>query len=399
MGLISDRLARLAPSPTVAITDMAMNMRRAGRDIIGLGAGEPDFDTPQHIKDAAIAAMRAGKTKYTQVDGIPELKEAICRKFARENNIQSTPDMISVGTGGKQVLFNALMASLNPGDEVVIPVPYWVSFAGIVQLDEAVPVFLRPASPTLKFTPDELVACITAKTKWLILNSPSNPGGIGYTAADLTAIAEVLRQHPQVYVICDDIYEHLTYGDFTFATLVNVAPDLQSRVVTLNGVSKSYCMTGWRIGYCTAPPELVKAMAKVQSQSTSSPNSMAQWAAIAALDGPIDFIAQNCRAFALRRQLVCDALNAMPGVSCAAPDGAFYVYPSISGLIGKKQPDGQVIETDADFVRYLLEAGEVAVVPGIAFGLSPYFRISYAASDEVLTEAMARISRVVDRLS
>ena len=399
MGLISDRLARLAPSPTVAITDMAMNMRRAGRDIIGLGAGEPDFDTPQHIKDAAIAAMRAGKTKYTQVDGIPELKEAICRKFARENNIQSTPDMISVGTGGKQVLFNALMASLNPGDEVVIPVPYWVSFAGIVQLAEAVPVFLRPASPTLKFTPDELAACITAKTKWLILNSPSNPGGIGYTAADLTATAEVLRLHPQVYVICDDIYEHLTYGDFTFATLVGVAPDLQSRVVTLNGVSKSYCMTGWRIGYCTAPPELVKAMAKVQSQSTSSPNSMAQWAAIAALDGPIDFIAENCRAFAARRQLVCDALNAMPGVSCAAPDGAFYVYPSISGLIGKKQPDGQVIETDADFVRYLLEAGEVAVVPGIAFGLSPYFRISYAASDEVLTEAMARISRVVDRLS
>ena len=399
MGLISDRLARLAPSPTVAITDMAMNMRRAGRDIIGLGAGEPDFDTPQHIKDAAIAAMRAGKTKYTQVDGIPELKEAICRKFARENNIQSTPDMISVGTGGKQVLFNALMASLNPGDEVVIPVPYWVSFAGIVQLAESVPVFLRPASPTLKFTPDELAACITAKTKWLILNSPSNPGGIGYTAADLTAIAEVLHQHPQVYVICDDIYEHLTYGDFTFATLVGVAPNLQSRVVTLNGVSKSYCMTGWRIGYCTAPPELVKAMAKVQSQSTSSPNSMAQWAAIAALDRPIDFIAENCRAFAARRQLVCDALNAMPGVSCAEPDGAFYVYPSISGLIGKKQPDGQVIETDTDFVRYLLEAGEVAVVPGIAFGLSPYFRISYAASDELLTEAMARISRVVDRLS
>ena len=372
MGLISDRLARLAPSPTVAITDMAMNMRRAGRDIIGLGAGEPDFDTPQHIKAAAIAAMRAGKTKYTQVDGIPELKEAICRKFARENNIQSTPDMISVGTGGKQVLFNALMASLNPGDEVVIPVPYWVSFAGIVQLAEAVPVFLRPASLTLKFTPDELVACITAKTKWIILNSPSNPGGIGYTAADLTAIAEVLRKHPQVYVICDDIYEHLTYGDFNFATLVGVAPDLQSRVVTLNGVSKSYCMTGWRIGYCTAPPVLVKAMAKVQSQSTSSPNSMAQWAAIAALDGPIDFIAENCRAFAARRQLVCDALNAMPGVSCAAPDGAFYVYPSISGVIGKKQPDGQVIETDADFVRYLLEAGEVAVGPGISFGLSPY---------------------------
>jgi len=399
MGLISDRLARLAPSPTVAITDMAMNMRRAGRDVIGLGAGEPDFDTPDHIKEAAIAAMRDGKTKYTQVDGIPELKEAICRKFARENNIQSTPDMISVGTGGKQVLFNALMASLNPGDEVVIPVPYWVSFAGIVQLAEAVPVFLRPASETLKFTPDELAACITDKTKWLILNSPSNPGGVGYMADDLMAIADVLRQHPQVYVICDDIYEHLTYGDFTFATLAAVAPDLQSRVVTLNGVSKSYCMTGWRIGYCAAPPDLVKAMAKVQSQSTSSPNSIAQWAAIAALDGPIDFIADNCRAFAVRRQLVCDALNAMSGVSCAEPDGAFYVYPSISGLIGKTRPDGQVIETDADFVSYLLEAGEVAVVPGIAFGLSPYFRISYAASDAVLAEAMLRIGRVVESLT
>jgi aspartate aminotransferase len=378
---------------------MAMNMRRAGRDVIGLGAGEPDFDTPDHIKEAAIAAMRDGKTKYTQVDGIPELKEAICRKFARENNIQSTPDMISVGTGGKQVLFNALMASLNPGDEVVIPVPYWVSFAGIVQLAEAVPVFLRPASETLKFTSDELAACITDKTKWLILNSPSNPGGVGYMAADLMAIADVLRQHPQVYVICDDIYEHLAFGDFTFATLAAVAPDLQSRVVTLNGVSKSYCMTGWRIGYCTAPPDLVKAMAKVQSQSTSSPNSIAQWAAIAALDGPIDFIADNCRAFAVRRQLVCDALNAMSGVSCAEPDGAFYVYPSISGLIGKTRPDGQVIETDADFVSYLLEAGEVAVVPGIAFGLSPYFRISYAASDAVLAEAMLRIGRVVEGLT
>ena len=399
MGLISDRLARQAPSPTVAITDMAMNMRRAGRDAIGLSAGEPDFDTPDHIKEAAIAAMRDGKTKYTQVDGIPELKEAICRKFARENNIQSTPDMISVGAGGKQVLFNALMASLNPSDEVVIPVPYWVSFAGIVQLAEAVPVFLRPACGKLKFTPDELAACITEKTKWLILNSPSNPSGVGYTADDMIAIAEVLRQHPQVHVICDDIYEHLTYGDFIFATLVGVAPDLQSRVVTLNGVSKSYCMTGWRIGYCTAPPDLIKAMAKVQSQSTSSPNSIAQWAAIAALDGPIDFIADNCRAFAARRQLVCDTLNAMPGVSCAEPDGAFYVYPSISGLMGKARPDGQVIETDTDFVNYLLQAGEVAVVPGIAFGLSPYFRISYAASDAVLAEAMSRIGRIVDNLT
>jgi len=398
MGLISDRLARLAPSPTVAITDMAMNMRHAGRDVIGLGAGEPDFDTPQHIKDAASAAMRSGKTKYTQVDGIPELKEAICRKFARENAIACTPDMISVGAGGKQVLFNALMASLNPGDEVIIPVPYWVSFAGIVQLVEAEPRFLVPQNSDLKFTPDELDAAITPKTKWLILNSPSNPGGVGYNADDLAAIAEVLRQHPHVHVISDDIYEHLTYDDFIFATLASVAPDLQNRVLTLNGVSKSYCMTGWRIGYCTAPPDLVKAMAKVQSQSTSSPNSMAQWAALAALDGPIDFIADNRRAFAARRKLVCDALNAMPGVSCAKPDGAFYVYPSIDGLIGKRAPDGRVIDTDADFVSYLLEAGEVAVVPGVAFGLSPYFRISYAAADAVLHEAMARIGRIVSSL-
>jgi len=399
MGLISDRLARLAPSPTVAITDMAMNMRRAGRDVIGLGAGEPDFDTPQHIKDAASAAMRDGKTKYTQVDGIPELKEAICRKFARENNMHCTPDQVSVGAGGKQVLFNALTASLNPGDEVVIPVPFWVSFAGIVQLVEAVPVFLQPASDDLKFTADELAGCITSKTKWLILNSPSNPGGVGYTATDLLAIAEVLRAHPHVHVISDDIYEHLTYDDFRFATLASVAPDLQDRIVTLNGVSKSYCMTGWRIGYCAAPAELVKAMAKVQSQSTSSPNSIAQWAAIAALDGPTDFIDDNRRAFAVRRQLVCDALNAMPGITCAQPDGAFYVYPSISGLLGKARPDGQVIATDADFVRYLLEAGEVAVVPGVAFGLSPYFRISYAAADTVLAEAMARIGRAVDSLT
>jgi len=398
MGLISDRLALLPPSPTVAITDMAMNMRREGRDVIGLGAGEPDFDTPQHIKDAAVAAMRDGKTKYTQVDGIPELKDAICRKFARENGIQCSADTISVGTGGKQVLFNALMASLNPGDEVIIPVPYWVSFAGIVELVEAVPVFLTPASARLKFTADELAAAISTKTKWLILNSPSNPGGVGYGAEDLTAIAEVLRQHPHVHVISDDIYEHLTYDDFTFATLASVAPDLQDRILTLNGVSKSYCMTGWRIGYCTAPPALVKAMAKVQSQSTSSPNSMAQWAAIAALDGPIDFIANNRRAFALRRQLVCDALNAIDGIDCAQPDGAFYVYPSIAGLIGKTRPDGQVIASDADFVSYILEAGEVAVVPGVAFGLSPYFRISYAAADTVLAEAMDRIARVVATL-
>ena len=400
MGLISDRLSRLTPSPTVAITDLALDMKAAGQTVIGLAAGEPDFDTPQHIKDAAIAAMQAGKTKYTQVDGIPELKEAICRKFARENNIIATPDMISVGTGGKQVLFNALMASLNPSDEVIIPTPYWVSFAGIVEICEAKPVFLRGSSAnSMKIGAEDLEAAITPNSKWLILNSPSNPGGVGYDMDDLLSFAAVIRRHKQLHVICDDIYEHLTYGHFQFATLASVAPDLQNRILTVNGVSKSYCMTGWRIGFGTGPVELIKAMSKVQSQSTSSPNSIAQYAAVAALDGPLDFIAENRKVFARRRQLVCEALNDIDGIDCPQPDGAFYVYPSIAKLIGKKRPDGAVIETDSDFVSYLLEAGEVAVVPGVAFGLSPYFRISYAASDEMLEDAMARISNVIATLS
>ncbi len=400
MSLISDRLNRLAPSPTVAITDLALDMRAAGRAVIGLAAGEPDFDTPQHIKDAAIAAIQAGKTKYTQVDGVPELKEAICRKFARENNIIASPDMVSVSTGGKQVLFNALMASLNPSDEVIIPTPYWVSFAGIVEICEAKPVFLRGSSANLmKITAGDLEAAITPNSKWLILNSPSNPGGVGYDKEDLLSFAAVIRRHKQLHVICDDIYEHLTYGDFQFATLASVAPDLQDRILTVNGVSKSYCMTGWRIGFGTGPVELIKAMSKVQSQSTSSPNSIAQYAAIAALDGPLEFIAENRRVFARRRQFVCEALNDIDGIDCPKPDGAFYVYPSIAELIGKKRPNGVVIQTDSDFVSYLLEAGEVAVVPGVAFGLSPYFRISYAASDEMLEDAMARITDVTATLS
>ena len=400
MGLISDRLNRLAPSPTVAITDLALDMRAAGRAVIGLAAGEPDFDTPQHIKDAAIAAMQAGKTKYTQVDGVPELKEAICRKFARENNIIASPDMISVGTGGKQVLFNALMASLNPSDEVIIPTPYWVSFAGIVEICEAKPVFLRGSGANpMKITAEDLEAAITPNSKWLILNSPSNPGGVGYDMDDLLSFATVIRRHKKLHVICDDIYEHLTYGDFQFATMAGVAPDLQDRILTVNGVSKSYCMTGWRIGFGTGPVELIKAMSKLQSQSTSSPNSIAQHAALAALDGPLDFIAENREVFARRRALVCEALNDIDGIDCPHPDGAFYVYPSIAKLIGKKRPDGMVIETDSDFVSYLLEAGEVAVVPGVAFGLSPYFRISYAASDEMLEDAMARITDVTATLS
>ena len=400
MGLISDRMNRLAPSPTVAITDLALNMKAAGRTVIGLAAGEPDFDTPQHIKDAAIAAMQAGKTKYTQVDGIPKLKEAICRKFARENNIIASPDMISVSNGGKQILFNALMASLNPSDEVIIPIPYWVSFAGIVEICEAKPVFLRGSGANpMKITAEDLEAAITPNSKWFILNSPSNPGGVGYDMDDLLSFATVIRRHKKLHVICDDIYEHLTYGDFQFATMAGVAPDLQDRILTVNGVSKSYCMTGWRIGFGTGPVELIKAMSKVQSQSTSSPNSIAQYAAVAALDGPLDFIAENRKVFDRRRQLVCEALNDIDGIDCSHPDGAFYVYPSIAKLIGKKRPDGMVIETDSDFVSYLLEAGEVAVVPGVAFGLSPYFRISYAASDEMLEDAMARITDVTATLS
>jgi len=400
MGLISDRLNRIAPSPTVSITDMALNMKAAGRKVIGLAAGEPDFDTPQHIKDAAIAATQAGKTKYTQVDGIPELKQAICRKFARENNVTFTADMITVSTGGKQVLFNALMASLNPSDEVIIPTPYWVSFAGIVEICEAKPVFVRGSGANpMKISAEDLEAAITPNSKWLILNSPSNPGGVGYDADDLMAFAAVIRRHPQLHLISDDIYEHLVYDDFKFVTMATIAPDLQDRILTVNGVSKSYCMTGWRIGFGTGPVELIKAMSKVQSQSTSSPNSIAQYAAVAALDGPQDFIAENRKVFARRRRFVCEALNDIDGIDCPHPDGAFYVYPSIAKLIGKKRPDGVVIETDSDFVSYLLEAGEVAVVPGVAFGLSPYFRISYAASDEMLEDAMARITSVIAALS
>ena len=399
MPLISDRLARLAPSPTVEISGMALDMKRAGRDVIALSAGEPDFDTPEHIKVAAQKAMADGKTKYTQVDGIPELKEAIIRKFARENGIEASIDAISVGTGGKQILFNALLATLNPGNEVLIPTPYWVSFKGIVDLAEGVPVCLPcPLATGMKLTPAQLDAAITPRTKWLILNSPSNPTGVGYNVAELAAFADILRQHPAVHVISDDIYEHLCYDGFTFATLAAVAPDLQDRILTANGVSKSFCMTGWRIGYCTGPVPLMKAMAKIQSQSTSNPNSIAQYAALAALDGPMDFMWSNLAAFDRRRKMVVAALDAIDGVECPMPDGAFYVYPSIAGLIGKRTPDGTIIETDKDFAQYILQAGEVAIVPGVAFGLEPHFRVSYAAADTMLETAMTRIRDAIETL-
>lgn len=398
--MLSDRLSLIKPSPTIAVTTKAAELKAAGHDVIGLGAGEPDFDTPEHIKQAATEAMAANKTRYTAVDGIPELKQAICDKFQRDNNITCTPSMVTVGTGGKQVLYNALMATVNPGDEVIIPAPYWVSYPDMVLLAEGKPVFVDcPQSVGFKLTAEALEAAITPKTKWLILNSPSNPTGAGYSADDLKALAEVLRRHGHVYILVDDMYEYLTYGDFQFATLAEVAPDLQERTLTSNGVSKSYCMTGWRIGFATGPQPLIKAIAKIQSQSTSNPNSVAQYAALAALNGPLDFIAENLKAFDRRRQLVVNGLNAIDGISCAMPDGAFYVYPNIAGIIGRKTPDGTVLSDDSAFVSYLLEAAGVACVQGVAFGLSPHFRISYATSDANLQTSLDRIAEAVSKLS
>ena len=395
----ADRVNRIAPSPTVAISSLALDLRAAGRDVIGLATGEPDFDTPPHVTEAAIRAIHDGHTKYTQVDGIPELKAAIVAKFARENGITVTPENISVGTGGKQVLFNALMATVQAGDEVVIPAPYWVSFAGIVEVAGGTPVYVTSSfADGLKMTPDRLAAAITPRTRWVIVNSPSNPTGMGYSADELRALADVIRPHRQVMVLSDDLYEHLVYDGFEFNTLAALAPDMADRIMTLNGVSKSYCMTGWRIGFAAAPAPLVKAMAKLQSQSTSCPNSIAQHAAIAALDGPTDFIAENNAAFARRRARVLAALNAMDGVTCPAPDGAFYAFADISGLIGRARPDGKLIETDSDLAAALLELGDVAVVPGVAFGLSPAIRISFAAADDALDTGLTRIASVVETL-
>ena len=398
--MLASRLSAIKPSPTIAVSNMAAEMKAAGKDVIGLGAGEPDFDTPEHVKAAARAAMDEGKTKYTAVDGIPQLKAAIVDKFARENNITCTPDMVTVGTGGKQVLYNALMATLDKGDEVIIPAPYWVSYPDMVLLAEGTPVPVEcPQSDGFKLTPAALDAAVTDRTKWLILNSPSNPTGAAYSADDLRGLAAVLRKHPHVHIMVDDMYEHLVYDGFVFATLAEVAPDLQDRTLTINGVSKAYCMTGWRIGYATGPQALIKAMAKIQSQSTSNPNSIAQWAAVEALNGPLDFMADNLVHFAARRTLVSDALNAIDGMDCFVPEGAFYVYPNISGLLGRTTPEGKQLETDGDFVSYLLESQGVATVQGAAFGLSPHFRISYATGTAVLEDAMARIARACAALT
>ena len=398
--MLASRLSAIKPSPTIAVSNMAAEMKAAGKDVIGLGAGEPDFDTPDHVKAAARNAMDEGKTKYTAVDGIPQLKAAIVDKFARENKITCSADMVTVGTGGKQVLYNALMATLDKGDEVIIPAPYWVSYPDMVLLAEGTPVPVEcPQSDGFKLTPAALDAAITARTKWLILNSPSNPTGAAYSADDLRSLAEVLRKHPHVHIMVDDMYEHLVYDGFVFATMAEVAPDLQDRTLTINGVSKAYCMTGWRIGYATGPKALIKAMAKIQSQSTSNPNSIAQWAAVEALNGPLDFMADNLVHFAARRTLVSDALNAIDGMDCFVPEGAFYVYPNISGLIGRTTPDGKRLQSDGDFVSYLLESQGVATVQGAAFGLSPHFRISYATGTAVLEDAMGRIARACAALT
>ena len=399
MGFISDALNRIQPSATIAISNKAQAMQAEGMNVIGLAAGEPDFDTPDNIKDAAIVAIRAGKTKYTAVDGIPELKKAIVAKFKRENNLDYKVSQVSVGTGGKQVLFNALMATVNPGDEVIVPAPYWVSYPDIVMLAGGVPVVVAGAETKgFKLQATDLEKAITPKTKWLILNSPSNPSGAAYTQSELRSLADVLLRHPHVWVLTDDMYEHLVYDEFSFTTIAQVEPKLYDRTLTMNGVSKSYCMTGWRIGYGAGPEALIKAMAKLQSQSTSNPSSIAQWAAVEALNGPQDFIQRHNIVFKERRDLVVSMLNQAKGIKCATPEGAFYVYPSCAGLIGKTSSSGKVIANDEDFVTELLAVEGVAAVHGAAFGYSPYFRISYATATTTLEDACQRIQRFCGNL-
>jgi aspartate aminotransferase len=400
MAFLAEALGRIKPSPTIAVTDKARTLKAAGRDVIGLGAGEPDFDTPDNIKQAAIRAIEAGKaSKYTSVDGIPELKAAICRKFKRENQLDYKPSQVSVGTGGKQVLYNALIATLNPGDEVIIPAPYWVSYPDIVLLAGATPVVVKTRiEDGFKMKPDMLEKAITKNTKWLIFNSPSNPSGAAYSRAEVKAMTDVLMKHPHVWVLSDDMYEHLVYDDFVFSSPAEVEPLLYERTLTLNGVSKAYCMTGWRIGYAAGPEFLIKAMATLQSQSTTNPNAAAQWASVEALDGPQDFIPKHNKVFKERRDLCVSMLNQANGLVCPKPEGAFYVYPTCEGAIGKKSPTGKVLKTDEDFVTELLEVEGVAVVQGSAFGLGPAFRISYATETKSLEEACRRIQRFCGNL-
>ena len=394
MAFLADALSRVKPSATIAVSQKARELKAKGRDVISLGAGEPDFDTPDNIKKAAIDAISRGETKYTAVAGIIELREAIARKFKRENNLDYTASQVIVGTGGKQILFNAFMATLNAGDEVVVPAPYWVSYPEMVALCGGTPVFVPTTiDKQFKLQAADLEKAITPKTKWLIFNSPSNPTGAAYTRDELKALTEVLVRHPQVWILTDDMYEHLTFDDFKFTTPAEVEPRLYDRTLTMNGVSKAYAMTGWRIGYAAGPQQLIKAMDMIQGQQTSGTNSIAQWAALEALEGPQDFIEKNKKVFQDRRDLVVSMLNQARGIKCPTPEGAFYVYPSCEGLIGKTAPSGKVIETDEDFVSELLESEGVAVVHGSAFGLGPNFRISYATSETLLEEACRRIQR------
>jgi aspartate aminotransferase len=395
----SAALDRISPSPTLAITSRVLDLKRAGIDVIGLGAGEPDFDTPEFVKDAAIKAIRDGQTKYTNVDGTAELKEAIAAKFARDNNLTYTPQQISVNVGGKHTLFNALVATLDAGDEVIVPAPYWVSYPDVVQFAGATPVIVAAgADQGYKLKPEMLEAAITPRTKWVILNSPSNPTGAAYTVDELKALGEVFERHPHVWIFADDMYEHIVYDGFRFATIAEVCPSLYERTLTVNGCSKAYAMTGWRIGFAAGAPWLIKAMSKLQSQSTSNPCSIAQAAAVAALTGDQSFLKERAAAFQVRRDLVVSMLNATPGIHCPTPEGAFYVYPDVSGVIGKTTPKGQVIATDSDFVGYLLDDARVAAVQGVAFGVSPAMRISYATSEALLTEACNRIREACEAL-
>ena len=400
MAFIADTLGRIKPSPTIAVTSKAEELRALGKDVIGLGAGEPDFDTVDYVKEAAIKAIQEGQTKYTAVDGTPELKDAICRKFKCQNGLDYSRENITVNCGGKHTIYNAFVATLNPDDEVIIPAPYWVSYTDMTLLAGGTPIFIEAsASSGFKITPEQLEAAITTKTKWLILNSPSNPTGAAYSYSEMKLLTDVLLKHPNVWVFSDDIYEHIVYDKFQFYTPVAVEPKLKNRTLTMNGVAKGYAMTGWRIGFAGGPVELINAMRKVQSQSTSNPCSISQAASIAALNGPQGYLKNRALEFQKRRDIVVAMINEIPGLTCPTPEGAFYVYPSCAGLIGKITPNGKTISNDLDLVTYLLESAGVAVVHGEAFGLSPHFRISYATSENILIEACYRIKKACKALS
>ncbi len=396
MPFISDNLNRIKPSATMVITAKAAQLKREGKKVIGLSSGEPDFDTPEHVKEAAIIAINKGYTKYTNIEGIPELRQSIVEKFKNDNNLDYTINDIIVGTGGKQILYNALVSSLNENDEVIIPAPYWVSYPDMTLLGGGKPIIVNCSSETdFKLTANALEKVITKNSKWLILNSPSNPTGSCYSQEELADIARVVRKHDNLHVMTDDIYEYILYDNYKFFTFAQVAPDLKDRTLTVNGVSKSYCMTGWRIGYAAGPEKLIKAMIKIQGQSTSNPSSISQYAAMAGISGSKDFLIPCLQAFDERRHYVVNKLNSIPGISCIMPKGAFYAYPNVEGLLGKKTKDGKILDNDTNIVEWLLDAAEVAAVPGAAFGLEPYFRVSYATSLELLKEAMSRIEKAV----